>query len=55
MPEVEVKSITDYDPETLQDLLPIYYKRIFPHKAFYRWLSYGFCEYYLLILLADFI
>uniref|UniRef100_A0A2P2I069 DNA primase n=1 Tax=Hirondellea gigas TaxID=1518452 RepID=A0A2P2I069_9CRUS len=32
---------TDYDPETLVDLLPIYYKRLFPYSLFYKWLSYG--------------
>lgn len=30
-----------YDPEILPDLLPLYYKRLFPHLPFYRWLSYG--------------
>lgn len=30
-----------YDPEILRDLLPLYYKRLFPHQPFYRWLSYG--------------
>lgn len=30
-----------YDPAILPDLLPLYYKRLFPHMPFYRWLSYG--------------
>lgn len=30
-----------YTEQDLQDMLPIYYKRLFPHKNFYRWLSYG--------------
>lgn len=30
-----------YTQLDLQDMLPIYYKRLFPHKNFYRWLSYG--------------
>ncbi|CAH1108402.1 unnamed protein product [Psylliodes chrysocephalus] len=31
----------EYNAETLSDLLPVYYKRLFPHSQFYRWLSYG--------------
>lgn len=41
MPEIKTK---EFDPEALKDLLPIYYKRIFPHKPFYRWMSYGLCK-----------
>lgn len=37
--ECPVKQV--YDPEILPDLLPLYYKRLFPHMPFYRWLSYG--------------
>lgn len=37
--ECPVKHV--YDPEILPDLLPLYYKRLFPHIPFYRWLSYG--------------
>lgn len=37
----EKKQIIAYDPTALPDMLPVYYKRVFPHKAFYRWLSYG--------------
>lgn len=33
--------MTDFDPAQLPDLLPIYYKRLFPFGPFYRWLSYG--------------
>lgn len=33
-----------FDPDELPMLLPVYYKRLFPHKLFYRWLSYGLCE-----------
>ncbi|KAM7358953.1 DNA primase small subunit [Cochliomyia hominivorax] len=33
-----------YDPAFLPDMLPVYYKRLFPHKPFYRWLSYGSSE-----------
>ncbi|XP_066588445.1 DNA primase small subunit [Prorops nasuta] len=29
------------DVENLSDLLPIYYKRLFPYDEYYRWLSYG--------------
>ncbi|XP_018013862.1 DNA primase small subunit-like [Hyalella azteca] len=32
---------TDYSPETLVDVLPIYYKRLFPYSQFYKWLAYG--------------
>ena len=35
-----------FSPEALQDMLPIYYKRLFPHKQFYRWLSYNLCKFY---------
>ncbi|XP_050513352.1 DNA primase small subunit [Diabrotica virgifera virgifera] len=31
----------EYNPDTLGDLLPLYYRRLFPHSQFYRWLSYG--------------
>lgn len=41
MPEVQRQ---EFKPEVLQDMLPIYYKRLFPHKHFYRWLSYNLCE-----------
>lgn len=39
--ETENKCADSYNPETLLDLLPLYYKRLFPHLPFYRWLSYG--------------
>lgn len=35
-----------YNPEQLLDLLPLYYKRLFPHIPFYRWLSYGLSNIY---------
>uniref|UniRef100_A0A182JS95 DNA primase n=1 Tax=Anopheles christyi TaxID=43041 RepID=A0A182JS95_9DIPT len=47
MPELEdstVKAKSTFDPNILQDLLPLYYKRLFPHKQFYRWMSYGRSE-----------
>ncbi|XP_062397921.1 DNA primase small subunit [Sardina pilchardus] len=31
----------DYDPASLPDLLPLYYRRLFPFSQYYRWLSYG--------------
>lgn len=37
--ECPVKPV--YDPEILPDMLPLYYKRLFPHDPYYRWLSYG--------------
>ncbi|XP_037950042.1 DNA primase small subunit [Teleopsis dalmanni] len=53
MPSSAVESVTDkqvrddvikYDINILPDMLPLYYKRLFPHKPFYRWLSYGLSE-----------
>lgn len=35
------KSATDYDPACLPDLLPLYYRRLFPFSQYYRWLNYG--------------
>ncbi|XP_072306380.1 DNA primase small subunit [Eucyclogobius newberryi] len=32
---------SDYDPASLPDLLPLYYKRLFPFAQYYRWLNYG--------------
>lgn len=37
----------EFDAKSLQDMLKIYYVRLFPHKPFYRWLSYNLCEYFL--------
>ncbi|KAJ8917599.1 hypothetical protein NQ315_000082 [Exocentrus adspersus] len=34
-------STSEFNEEHLPDLLPLYYKRLFPHLSFYRWLSYG--------------
>ncbi|CAH0380999.1 unnamed protein product [Bemisia tabaci] len=33
--------MSNYHPDSLSTLLPIYYKRLFPHGPFFRWLSYG--------------
>ncbi|CAH1790561.1 unnamed protein product [Owenia fusiformis] len=33
--------MSEYDRETLPDLLPLYYKRLFPYGPYYRWLHYG--------------
>ncbi|KAK9879506.1 hypothetical protein WA026_006574 [Henosepilachna vigintioctopunctata] len=30
-----------FNEDHLPDLLPLYYKRLFPHSLFYQWLSYG--------------
>lgn len=35
---------SEFKEETLIDLLPLYYKRIFPYSQFYRWVSYGKCD-----------
>lgn len=37
MPESE----NNYDAASLPDLLPIYYKRLFPYGPYFRWLNYG--------------
>lgn len=42
MPEKEVE---EYNQHVLRDLLPQFYKRIFPHKQFYKWLSYGLSKF----------
>ncbi|KAM3871787.1 DNA primase small subunit [Diretmus argenteus] len=31
----------DYDSASLPDLLPLYYRRLFPFSQYYRWLNYG--------------
>ncbi|XP_068121268.1 DNA primase small subunit [Hyperolius riggenbachi] len=33
--------ISEYDPASLPDLLPLYYRRLFPFYQYYRWLNYG--------------
>ena len=30
-----------YDPNALDDLLPIYYKRLFPYEPYCKWLAAG--------------
>ena len=30
-----------YDPSSLPDYLPIYYKKLFPYGPYYKWLHYG--------------
>ena len=30
-----------YDAASLPDLLPIYYKKLFPYGPYFRWLNYG--------------
>ncbi|XP_053173092.1 DNA primase small subunit [Scomber japonicus] len=32
---------SDYDPASLPDLLPLYYRRLFPFSQYFRWLNYG--------------
>lgn len=44
MDQIDPKPVA-FEPAILQDLLPLYYKRLFPHKPFYRWLSYSLCEF----------
>lgn len=43
MPDLS-QDVEQYSNQDLQDMLPIYYKRLFPHQPFYRWLSYGLCK-----------
>ncbi|KAL1131201.1 hypothetical protein AAG570_010819 [Ranatra chinensis] len=33
--------VGSYSPDVFSELLPVYYKRLFPYEPFYRWLSYG--------------
>lgn len=47
MPEIIDKpslETVEFEAEELPMLLPVYYKRLFPHKLFYRWMSYGLCK-----------
>lgn len=37
----------EFTPDALPDLLPLYYKRLFPYGPFYRWISYGNGMYFL--------
>lgn len=37
----EERANDDYDPKYFSDYLPVYYKRLFPVGAFYKWLTYG--------------
>ncbi|KAM9785977.1 DNA primase small subunit [Neosynchiropus ocellatus] len=34
-------SSSDFDPACLPDILPLYYRRLFPFSQYYRWLNYG--------------
>uniref|UniRef100_A0A8C5Q857 DNA primase n=1 Tax=Leptobrachium leishanense TaxID=445787 RepID=A0A8C5Q857_9ANUR len=33
--------LSNYDPASLPDLLPLYYRRLFPFYQYFRWLNYG--------------
>ncbi|PVD37733.1 hypothetical protein C0Q70_00334 [Pomacea canaliculata] len=33
--------VDKYDPGSLSDLLPLYYKKLFPYGLYFRWLNYG--------------
>lgn len=50
----EEKQTDEYSQNDLQDMLPIYYKRVFPHKPFYRWLSYNMSKFTILDKAGDF-
>lgn len=43
----EPANTDEFNAAQLPDYLRMYYKRLFPHKQFYRWLSYNLCEYIL--------
>lgn len=54
MPEENVTSVAavaqssstiKFNPSILRDLLPSYYKRLFPHHQFFKWISYGDTEH----------
>ncbi|KAK3915616.1 DNA primase small subunit [Frankliniella fusca] len=36
--------LEEFSPDSLPDLLPLYYKRLFPYGPFHRWISYGNVE-----------
>ncbi|XP_071495058.1 DNA primase small subunit-like [Diadema antillarum] len=36
-----ISSTPTYSPDSLPELLPVYYKRLFPFGPYYRWLNYG--------------
>uniref|UniRef100_A0A336KC39 DNA primase n=1 Tax=Culicoides sonorensis TaxID=179676 RepID=A0A336KC39_CULSO len=38
------QSTPSFDPSHLRELLKVYYKRLFPHRLFYKWLTYGYSE-----------
>ncbi|KAH8257614.1 hypothetical protein KR038_012098 [Drosophila bunnanda] len=42
--QVQAAAVPAYNREMLMDMLPVYYRRLFPHMPFYRWLSYGLTE-----------
>ncbi|KAG8307273.1 primase, DNA, polypeptide 1 (49kDa) [Homalodisca vitripennis] len=42
-----------YSDDQLPDLLPLYYKKLFPFGPYYRWLSYGNCEEFSFTLQDD--
>lgn len=36
-----IMDLSVYDSASLPDLLPLYYRRLFPFSQYYRWLNYG--------------
>ncbi|KAF1390252.1 hypothetical protein PFLUV_G00056140 [Perca fluviatilis] len=38
---LSLMSSSNYDSACLPDLLPLYYRRLFPFSQYYRWLNYG--------------
>ena len=43
-------SSNEFDSNTLNYLLPVYYKKLFPHGPYFKWLSYGSGKYLLIRL-----
>ena len=37
----KVDQKSSYSQDELPDLLPVYYRRLFPYGLYYRWLNYG--------------
>lgn len=35
----------EFSQQNLQDMLKIYYKRLFPRQVFYRWLTYSHSKF----------
>lgn len=45
VPVTPSQASASFDSSHLRDLLKTYYKRLFPHRLFYKWLVYGYCKF----------